>query len=74
MGVRTGERESDKRWQAEAVATEAWCINAEEFVHYCLSRIMSLLCLTKHVIHCFFFSGWGSSYFPGLLKIKLNYD
>lgn len=46
--------EGEKRWLAEAVATEAWNVNAEEFVCCCLSRIMSLLCLTKQVIHCFF--------------------
>lgn len=68
------ESANEKHWQAEAVISEAWNVNAEEFVCCCPSQIMSLLCLTKEVINCLFCSGWGSNYFPGLLKIKLNHD
>lgn len=35
--VRGGGRVSKKHWQAEAVATEAWNNNTEEFVCCCVS-------------------------------------
>lgn len=74
---RGGGRVSKKHWQAEAVATEAWNNNAEEFVCCCLSQIIAsaLPCKGSDSLLLFFlfFSEKSSNCFHRLLKIKPNH-
>lgn len=49
--MRNRESKSDKHWQAEAVATEAWSINAEECV-----RLSQIIVSQSKWFIAFFFS------------------
>lgn len=71
---RGGGRVSKKHWQAEAVATEAWNNNAEEFVCCCLSQIITSALSYKASDSLLFFPPpQGSNCLHRLLKIEPNH-